>query len=150
MSRHNLPAISVVILSVAVLICVLLVWTWSRYEPPRPVAVFRYPVVDVAGATFCPGDILTYRQQTTIANAPATLRIVRTLWSVSEDRTAMWDESPDWVNYLQPTTVRQELSYIIPRVAAGAYELRVSVTGDPTWRTSMYAVAPVTVREDCP
>lgn len=150
MSRHNLPAISVAILSLSVLICVLLVWTWSRYAPPAPVAVFRCPVVDAGKAAFCPGDVLTYRQQMTIVNAPATLRFIRALWSFDKDATVGFDESPDWANYTQPITVRQEFSYIIPRVPPGAYELRVSVTGDSTWRTSMYTVAPITVRAECP
>lgn len=147
MNRVSIPVVSVVVLGLALLLCAFLIFAMMQYEPPRPVALYRYDVVDAGAASFCPGDIIAFSQQVTVGNAPASLRIIKTVWSESEDRTIIWDESPEWANYAEPTIVRQVTRYEVPELMPGNYELRVSATGE-TWRTAMFVV-PFVVRVGC-
>lgn len=148
MIRSTIPVVSVVILGFCLSLAAALIWAMLQFQPPRPAVLYRYPVVSSGAASFCPGDVMSYSQQATITDAPASLRIIRTVWSESEEHTVIWDESPEWANYAEPTVVRQVSRYTIPPLPPGSYELRISATGE-TWRTAMFTI-PFVVRAECP
>lgn len=148
MIPNNTPVVSTVILGLAFVICALLFSLMLRYEPPAPAVTFRYPVVDSGAASYCPGETIAYRQEIRIVNTPATLRVVRAVWGITDERTIIWDEEPDWAVYTAPATVRQSLVYTVPVLGPGSYELRVAIGGEG-WRPAAYAV-PFTVRLGCP
>lgn len=145
--RDNTPAINAIILLSSLVVCALLLGLMLRYEPPAPAVNFRFPVVDPGAASYCPGDVMSFRQEMHIVNTPATLHVAKTVWSVADERTVIWDEEPDWANYTAPAVVRQSVTYTIPQLMPGAYELRVAIGGEG-WRTAAY-VAPFAVRVGC-
>jgi hypothetical protein len=99
--------------------------------------------------TLCPGETLNWSLDIRIIGDDVErLEIVRTIWNVDEARTVVFDEQPDFSVIRGPqATAFPRLSYAIPDLPAGNYELRVASSGHLTKVTGYFI--PFTVPEGC-
>ena len=112
-----------------------------------PVIVYRSAVVAPFTSMLCPGDMLAYRQQAEILDAPTVARLANSIWSVADERTVYPDDNPRIYNYSKPAVVNLYGSHLVPDLPAGAYELRVSSSVES--RQSSMFVVPFVVKADC-
>jgi hypothetical protein len=105
-------------------------------------------VIPPARSDFCPGDIIEWSLQVTVKGGPEQLLITRTLWSVSESRTVVFDISPEYSIILGDEVVAfPRLSMVVPPLPVGEYQVRVAATGHLTVATA-YAI-PFRITEAC-
>jgi hypothetical protein len=99
--------------------------------------------------SFCPGETLDWSVDIRVRGGNIErLEIVRTIWSVDEARTVVFDDHPEFSVIRGPqSTAFPRLSYLIPDLAAGNYELRVASSGHLTKVTGYFI--PFTVPEGC-
>lgn len=98
---------------------------------------------------YCPGDEIEWSVDIRLTgNGFERLEIVRTIWNVDEERTVIFDTEPEYsVIFGEEAQAHPRLSYTVPDLPPGRYELRVAASGNLT-RVTGYAI-PFTVPEGC-
>lgn len=98
---------------------------------------------------FCPGETIGWTITVRVSGAGVErLEIVRTIWNVDESRTVVFDTQPDYsVIFGTEALAHPILSYLVPDLPPGRYELRVAASGNLT-RTAGYVI-PFTVPQGC-
>lgn len=97
---------------------------------------------------FCPGDTVMWSLTVTVKGGPEQLLITRTIWSVDDARTVVFDVEPEYSVILGDELVAfPHLSLVVPELPAGSYQVRVAATGHLTTATA-YAI-PFTIPPSC-
>lgn len=99
----------------------------------------------------CPGQTLAWMPHATIEatpDRPISFQVVTTVWSVEQQRTAITDPAPFWVNRHDNSDRAGRATWPVAALAPGRYELLRHYLA-PGRRTVGYAV-PFTVPTECP
>lgn len=117
---------------------------------PAPL-VFSAEVYLPARTDLCPGDTVEWRPRLTVRRAPTLLVVVRTLWTVGDQRTLVPDTQPEfyvWNAQEEGQPISRLARYTLPRdLQVGLYEIRAAATAFNSDAAS-YRV-PVVIAESC-
>lgn len=139
MRKFEWYASAVVVILATLLVVTGAIWVSLSQHLERPSVSFRFPTI-VPEGVYCPGSLIVYRQEMIISDAPAIIERVQSVWSIDEEQTVLFDDSPEWTSFSDVTMVRRVHDFKVPTLRPGAYELRVAVTGGYRWNTSLYRV----------
>jgi len=146
--ERNLSVVGFIAFMLTAVVCWWLISAALSNSPIDSIVAFRYPVVMPSNPSVCPGDTLIYRQEMRVRYTPATVRLTVTVWNPVDERTVVPEDSPRWLNYPDPVTVRATNTYVVPSLLPGKYELRAAASGEGH-KTSNYSV-PFEVKSGCP
>lgn len=103
-----------------------------RAQLNAPPLAYSAPAYAPEISTVCAGDTLHWHSQLAITDAPVLVTRYRTIWSLERNATVWVDPVLIYAIWTEPTTVRSNVSLLVPPLAPGIYEVRAAGQAEGT------------------